>query len=187
MDVERLRIPDVFILRPKRFGDERGWFSETYSRRTAAACGLDTEFVQDNQSYSKVPLTLRGLHFQEPPFAQAKLVRCLRGAIFDVAVDLRTGSDSYGQHVSAVLTRENRAQIFVPRGFAHGFLTLEPDTEIFYKVDAFYAPDYDRGIIWNDSELGIPWPLDGAEPVLSEKDRNLPRLVNMRFGAESET
>lgn len=187
MDVERLRIPDVLILRPKRFGDERGWFSETYSKRTAAASGLTAEFVQDNQSYSAVPFTLRGLHFQEQPFAQAKLIRCVRGAIFDVAVDLRLGSASYGQHVSAVLTPENRSQIFVPRGFAHGFLTLEPDTEIFYKVDEFYAPDHDRGIIWNDPELGIPWPLDGAEPVLSEKDRNLPRLVDTRGGAESET
>lgn len=178
MDALALDIPAVKLLTPKKHGDHRGFFSETYNRAAFAAAGIDLDFVQDNQSLSAAPGTVRGLHFQTPPFAQDKLLRVLRGSVFDVAVDLRRGSPSYGRHVSAVLSAENWTQILVPAGFAHGFMTLEPDTEVLYKVTGYYAPDNDAGILWNDPELGIAWPLPEADAVLSDKDRKQPRLVD---------
>jgi dTDP-4-dehydrorhamnose 3,5-epimerase len=167
----------VTLIRPRRFGDERGWFSETYSRRAAAAQGITEEFVQDNHSLSGQKGTLRGLHFQRPPHAQAKLVRCTRGRIMDYAVDVRRGSPTYGKWVAAELSGENGAQLYVPVGFAHAFLTLEPDCEVMYKVSDYYAPDCDGGIRFDDPEIGITWPIPAESFVLSDKDRKLPRLA----------
>jgi len=175
MDISPLEIPDVKVLRPKKDGDARGFFSETWSRVAMAGAGLDIDFVQDNQSLSAMRGTVRGLHFQTPPHAQAKLLRVIRGAVFDVAVDLRRGSPDYGRHVSAVISAEAWNQILVPVGFAHGFMTLEPDTEVIYKVSGIYSPANDAGILWNDPDLGIAWPLD-VEATLSDKDRVQPRL-----------
>ena len=175
MDISSLDIPDVKIIRPKKHGDARGFFSETWSRASLEAAGIDIDFVQDNQSLSATPGTVRGLHFQTPPHAQAKLLRVIRGAVFDVAVDLRRGSPGYGRHVSAVISAEEWNQILVPVGFAHGFMTLEPDTEVIYKVSGIYSPANDAGILWNDPDLGIAWPLD-VEATLSDKDRVQPRL-----------
>ena len=179
MHVECLNIPDIRVLSPKKFGDRRGFFSETYNKQAFAALGIDIDFVQDNHSYSADRGTVRGLHFQTPPFAQDKLVRVERGSVFDIAVDLRQGSSSYGRHVSAVLSAEAWNQILVPIGFAHGFMTLEPDTEVIYKVSNYYAPDHDKGLLWNDPALGINWPISEDEAVLSEKDRKLPRLAEL--------
>lgn len=176
MQVERLNIPDVRLLVPRKHGDARGFFSETYNRKSLAALGIDIDFVQDNHSLSAEKGTVRGLHFQTPPFAQDKLVRVTRGSVFDVAVDLRRDSPSYGLHASAVLSAQSWNQILVPVGFAHGFMTLEPDTEVIYKVSNYYAPDHDKGLLWNDPALGIAWPLAGDEAILSEKDRIQPRL-----------
>ncbi|PHR60805.1 MAG: dTDP-4-dehydrorhamnose 3,5-epimerase [Robiginitomaculum sp.] len=171
--IETCSIEGLLVVCPKKFGDDRGFFMETYSRRELAEAGFDREFVQDNQSLSKEVGVLRGLHFQTPPHGQDKLVRVLRGRIFDVAVDLRANSSTYGQHFSIELSAKNAKQLLVPIGFAHGFCTLEPDTEIAYKVSGFYAPDHDAGLCWDDAELGIEWPLVGA-PILSAKDSNLP-------------
>lgn len=179
LDVQSFAIRDVKLIRPPKFGDHRGFFSETYNKRSFVDAGIDQDFVQDNHSLSGAKGTVRGLHFQTPPFAQAKLVRVLRGAILDVAVDIRNGSPTFGQHVSAVLSAENWSQLLVPIGFAHGFVTLEPDTEVLYKVTSSYAPDCDRGLLWNDPELGIDWPLPEAGPVLSDKDRTHPRLRDL--------
>jgi dTDP-4-dehydrorhamnose 3,5-epimerase len=175
MEISPLDIPDVKILRPKKHGDARGFFSETWSRAAMAEAGLDIDFVQDNQSLSATRGTVRGLHFQTPPHAQAKLLRVIRGAVFDVAVDLRRGSPTYGRHASAVISAEEWNQILVPVGFAHGFMTLEPDTEVIYKVSGIYSPANDAGILWNDPDLGIAWLLD-VEATLSDKDRVQPRL-----------
>lgn len=161
---------------PKRFEDARGWFSETFQRDRFAAAGIDTPFVQDNQSYSRSAGTLRGIHFQTPPHAQAKLVRCLRGRIWDVAVDLRRDSPTFGQSVAAELTAAGGEQLFVPVGFGHAFLTLEDDCEVAYKTSEFYAPDCDGGIAWNDPTLAIDWPLQPGWPHLSDKDQRLPTL-----------
>jgi dTDP-4-dehydrorhamnose 3,5-epimerase len=177
--VERLAIPEVLLIEPRRFADPRGFFSETYSRRALAECGLDIEFVQDNHSLSREVGVVRGLHFQTPPAAQGKLVRVVRGAIFDVAVDIRHGSPSFGKHVSAVLSAENWRQMWVPRGFAHGFCTLEPDTEVIYKVDTYYDRAADAGMLWNDPALGIAWPVAAENAVLSDKDRAAPRLAEL--------
>jgi dTDP-4-dehydrorhamnose 3,5-epimerase len=166
----------VIRITPRRFADTRGWFSETYQRDRFQVAGIAAEFVQDNHSYSAPTSTLRGIHFQTPPFAQAKLVRCLRGRIWDVAVDLRRGSPTQGQWVAAELTAEGGEQLFIPAGYGHAFLTLEPDTEVAYKVDAFYAPEADGGVRWDDPDLGIDWPLNDAEPGLSDKDQRLPLL-----------
>jgi dTDP-4-dehydrorhamnose 3,5-epimerase len=166
----------VTKITPRRFADARGWFAETYQRERFRAAGIDAEFVQDNHSYSAPAFTLRGIHFQTPPHAQAKLVRCLRGRIWDMAVDLRAGSPTYAQWVAAELTAERGEQLYVPAGFGHGFLTLEPDCEVAYKVDDFYAPECDGGIAWDDPDLAIPWPLDDAQPQLSGKDAALPAL-----------
>ena len=179
MQVERLNIPDVRLLVPRKHGDARGFFSETYNRKSLAALGVDIDFVQDNHSLSAEKGTVRGLHFQTPPFAQDKLVRVTRGSVFDVAVDLRRDSPTYGLHVSAVLSAQAWNQVLVPVGFAHGFMTLEPDTEVIYKVSNYYAPDHDKGLLWNDPALGIAWPLAGDEAILSEKDRIQPRLQEL--------
>lgn len=173
-----LALPEVLLITPRRHGDARGWFSETWSPKALAGTAADTRFVQDNQAFSAARGVVRGLHFQTAPAAQGKLMRVLRGAIFDVAVDVRRGSDTYGRWVSAELTAEGGEQLWVPRGFAHGYCTLTDDCEVFYKVDGPYAPDREGGVIWNDPDLGIPWPLDG-EPQLSAKDRLLPRLKDM--------
>ena len=178
MDFASLGIDAVKLLQPRRFADHRGYFVETWNRRSFSEAGIGVDFVQDNGSLSTARGTVRGLHFQLPPKPQAKLVRVVRGAIFDVAVDLRRDSPSFGQFVSAVLTAENGEQLFVPAGFAHGFCTLEPDTEVAYKVSEFYAPDLDAGIVWDDPDIGIEWPLEGIAPVLSQKDLNLPRLAD---------
>jgi dTDP-4-dehydrorhamnose 3,5-epimerase len=179
MQVEALRIQDVKLLTPKIFRDERGFFSETYNRQVLAAVGIDRTFVQDNQSLSRSKGVLRGLHFQIAPHPQGKLVRVTRGAIFDVAVDIRRGSPSFGQHVSTTLSAENWSQLWIPEGFAHGFCTLEPDTEVIYKVTDFYAPECDRGLAWDDPDLGIAWPLSGPQAILSDKDRSHPRLRDL--------
>ncbi|MHB2166874.1 dTDP-4-dehydrorhamnose 3,5-epimerase [Alsobacter sp. R-9] len=174
---EQLSIPEVILVRPRRFGDARGWFMETWSRSVFAAGGIDADFVQDNQSFSAQVGTVRGLHFQRPPTPQAKLVRVVRGAIFDVAVDLRRLSPTYGRWCAATLTAEGGEQLFVPRGFAHGFATLQPDTEVAYKVDGPYDPACDSGIAWDDPDLGIPWPVAPGAAVLSAKDRMQPAFA----------
>jgi dTDP-4-dehydrorhamnose 3,5-epimerase len=179
MDIEALAIPDVKLIRPKRFGDARGFFSEVYSRPALAAAGITLEFVQDNHSRSAKVGTVRGLHFQTAPFAQDKLVRVTKGRILDVAVDLRRASPTYGRHVSAELSADNWTQILVPVGFAHGFCTLEPDTEVIYKVSQVYAPAHDGGVLWNDPDLGIAWPVATADAVLSDKDVKLPRFRDL--------
>jgi|BEDMetMinimDraft_2_1075160.scaffolds.fasta_scaffold01382_5 dTDP-4-dehydrorhamnose 3,5-epimerase len=177
MDVQTLAIPEVKLIVPRRFEDARGYFAETFHAARFAEAGIPGPFVQDNHSLSRRPGTIRGLHSQIAPAVQGKLVRCIRGAIFDVAVDLREGSPTFGQHVSAVLSAENGAQLWIPGGFLHGFCTLAPDTEVLYKVTAPYDRAAERGVIWNDPELAIPWPVDPGEAVLSEKDAALPRLT----------
>jgi dTDP-4-dehydrorhamnose 3,5-epimerase len=179
VQVESLAIPDVKILTPKRFGDARGFFSETYNKAAFAGHGLDLDFVQDNHSMSQAVGVLRGLHFQTPPFAQDKLVRVVKGRIFDVAVDIRQGSDTYGKWVGAEISAEAWNQILVPVGFAHGFVTLEPDTEVIYKVTAPYSPENDKGLAWDDPAIGIDWPLDGVTPTLSDKDTKHPGLADL--------
>jgi dTDP-4-dehydrorhamnose 3,5-epimerase len=168
MDIQATDIPEVKVIRPARHGDHRGYFSEVYNRRALAEAGVDLDFVQDNQSLSKEPYTLRGLHFQAPPAAQTKLLRVLRGSVLDIAVDCRIGSPTFGRHVVVEL-----------RGFAHGTLTLEPDTEITYKVDAYYAPDLEFGVRCDDPDLAIEWPIPIERLVLSSKDRNLPRFRDL--------
>lgn len=174
LEVESLAIEDVKLIRPRKFGDDRGFFSETWNANTFKEAGLDLDFVQDNHSYSAAKGVLRGLHYQTPPFAQDKLVRCIRGSILDVAVDIRKGSPTFGQSVSAVISSENWTQILVPKGFAHGFLTLEPDTEVLYKVTALYSKPNDANIAWDDPDLAIDWGLGTAKPTLSEKDKVAP-------------
>lgn len=174
LEVERFAIDGLLRLTPRRFGDDRGFFSEVYNRRSfAEATGLDPVFVQDNHSRSREVGTVRGLHFQSPPFAQDKLVRVARGRVLDVAVDLRRGSATYGRHVAVELSAANWAQFWVPVGFAHGFMTLEPDTEVLYKVTAFYDPASDLGIHWRDEALAIAWPEPAAGAVVSDKDSRL--------------
>ncbi|HEX8323465.1 MAG TPA: dTDP-4-dehydrorhamnose 3,5-epimerase [Tepidisphaeraceae bacterium] len=176
MTVQPLDIPDVKLITPKKFGDHRGFFAETYSRKTLAAAGIDVEFVQDNHSLSATAGTVRALHFQLPPFAQDKLVRVLRGSILDVAVDIRKGSPTFGRFVTAKLTAEGMEMFFVPIGFAHGFVTLEPNTEVAYKVTNYYAPTHERGLRWNDPQIGVPWGVDEANATLSGKDKIAPML-----------
>jgi dTDP-4-dehydrorhamnose 3,5-epimerase len=179
LSVEETAIPAVKIVTPKKFGDHRGFFSETWSRKAFTEAGLDLDFVQDNQSLSAPVGTLRGLHFQSPPFAQDKLVRVTRGRILDVAVDIRTSSPTFGQHVAVELSAENWRQLLVPIGFAHGFVTLELDTEVIYKVTAPYAPQNDHGLAFDDPALGIDWRLPLSGLTLSDKDRKHPRLAEM--------
>jgi dTDP-4-dehydrorhamnose 3,5-epimerase len=166
----------VKIMQPRRFGDDRGWFSEVFKEKDFPAIGGQGRFVQDNHSLSRAVGTLRGIHFQAPPHGQDKLVRCLRGRILDFAVDLRRGSPTYGNWVVAELSAENGTQLLVPIGFGHAFLTLEPDTEVAYKVTDYYAPECDGGIRWNDPDIAIDWQLNGAAPQLSPKDGVLPLL-----------
>tara|TARA_B110000003_G_scaffold274244_1_gene313758 strand:- start:776 stop:1318 length:543 start_codon:yes stop_codon:yes gene_type:complete len=179
---------ELILIKPKRHGDHRGFFAETYSRRKYSELGIDDDFVQDNHSISRDVGTLRGLHFQAPPHAQAKLVRCGRGAIFDVAVDIRKGSPTYGHWEGYELTAENGDQLYVPVGFAHGFVTLEPDSEIVYKCSDYYAPKREGSVLWNDPDIGIDWPTD-ADPILSDKDATAPLLADLEspfiFGENS--
>ncbi len=170
--------PSVKLIRTRRFGDDRGWFAETWSDKRAAAEGIDLRFVQDNQSRSTFVGTIRGIHFQAPPHAQAKLVRCLKGRILDYAIDLRAGSPTYGRHVVAELTEDNGDQLFVPVGYGHAFVTLTPDAEVAYKVSDIYAPQCEGGILWSDPDLGIDWPLPETGAVLSDKDLILPTLAD---------
>jgi dTDP-4-dehydrorhamnose 3,5-epimerase len=164
------------IIAPKRYVDARGWFSETFHERRLRDIGITCRFVQDNQSSSKRAGTLRGLHFQVPPAAQAKLVSVVRGRILDVVVDVRRGSATLGKHVSVELSAESGLQVYVPEGFAHGFVTLEDDVVVMYKTSDFYSPAHERGILWSDPEIGFPWPFKSSEIILSEKDRSLPSL-----------
>lgn len=179
MRIESLAIPDVKLIVPKVFRDDRGHFTETWNARTLAAAGIEAAFVQDNSALSHQKGTVRGLHFQLPPMSQDKLVRVVRGAVLDVAVDLRRSSPTFGRHVAAVLSAENGAQLLVPRTFAHGYCTLEPDTEVAYKVTNYYSPEHDRGLLWNDPALEIAWPVTAAEAVLSDKDLRQPRLRDL--------
>ncbi len=172
-------LSEVKLIETPRFGDSRGFFSETYNFRAFSQAGIDAVFVQDNHSLSATRGTLRGLHFQTPPFAQDKLVRVTRGRILDVVVDIRKGSPTFGKYASAVLSAENGLQILVPIGFAHGLVTLEDDTEVVYKVSNFYSAEHDSGLLWNDPALGIDWGLDGITPVLSEKDCRHPLLADL--------
>ena len=164
------------VLVPQKFEDARGWFSETWNQRPLLAAGIDIAFCQDNHSLSRGEGTLRGLHFQAPPHAQTKLVRCLKGRIFDVIVDIRAQSPTFGQWVGIELSAANSKQLLVPAGYAHGFVTLEPDCEIAYNVDDYYDASSDGGIIWNDPDIGVAWPVGDKQPILSDKDAALPRL-----------
>ncbi len=175
MKVERLAIPDLILVTPPRFGDARGFFSEVFNASRFAAAGIDAAFVQDNQSLSQERGVVRGLHCQVAPHPQGKLVRCTRGAIWDVAVDARRGSPTFGQWAAVELSAENWAQLWVPAGFLHGFCTLAEGTEVIYKVTDVYDRDSERGAIWNDPDLALPWPVAEHEAVLSDKDRTLPR------------
>lgn len=174
LEITPTAIPDVKVLLPKAHADSRGAFSETFNLARLAEHGIKLDFVQDNQSWSAQSGTIRGLHFQSPPRAQAKLIRVVRGRVFDVAVDLRRASPTYGRWVSAELSAQNRKQLLVPVGFAHGFCTLEPDTEVFYKVTDYYSPPNDLGIAWDDPDLAIAWPVQRDEVMLSEKDMRQP-------------
>ncbi|MEM6383179.1 MAG: dTDP-4-dehydrorhamnose 3,5-epimerase [Pseudomonadota bacterium] len=180
LEVKSLSIPDVKLIRPRKFGDSRGFFCETYNARDFAEIGIDFAPIQDNQSLSAEAGVVRGLHFQTPPHAQAKLLRVLSGRLFDAVVDLRRASPTFGQHATVELDNDGWWQLFVPAGFAHGFVTLEPGTEVLYKVDAYYAPDNDLGLYWADPDLGIEWPIDTDGCTLSEKDKNQPAWSDVR-------
>jgi len=175
----KTEIPDVKVIVPRIYRDDRGFFSETYNKTELTAMGVNLEFVQDNHSLSVGRWVVRGLHFQIPPFAQDKLVRVIRGSVFDVAVDIRHGSPTYGKHVARVISAADWNQFLIPAGFAHGFCTLESNTEVIYKVTNYYSPEYDRGVLWNDPDLGIAWPVNEGEAILSNKDRNLPRFSEL--------
>ncbi|MCL6443210.1 MAG: dTDP-4-dehydrorhamnose 3,5-epimerase [Alicyclobacillus sp.] len=168
-------IDGVFMIEPDVFGDERGFFTESYTKEKFEALGITDDFIQDNHSFSAPAGTLRGLHYQLQPAAQTKLVRVVQGAIYDVVVDIRKGSPTFGKWVSVILTGWNHRQLYVPKGFAHGFCTLVPDTHVMHKVDAYYSPEHDRGIRWDDPALGIPWPMTNV--VLSEMDKRHPVLA----------
>lgn len=176
LEATPLAIPDVVLLRPARHHDARGWFSETWNLRTFAEAGIDAAFVQDNEVWSRAAGTLRGLHYQLPPAAQGKLVRAVRGRLYDVAVDLRDGSPTFGRHAACTLDAEAGEAVYVPAGFAHGYLTLGPDTLVQYKVTDYWAPECERGIRWDDPVLGIDWPVPVGGPAVGERDRNLPPL-----------
>lgn len=179
MNIEATPIPDVRLITPKRHGDHRGFVSEVYSRRALMAAGIDIDFVQDNHSLSAMAGTVRGLHYQVPPMAQAKLIRVAHGAIYDVAVDLRRRSPTFGQHVGVILSADAWNQILVPVGFAHGFCTLAPDTEVLYRLSKDYSPAHERALLWNDEALRIDWPVAIEDAVLSERDRRNPRLSEL--------
>ena len=176
-EFKRLEIPDVILIKPKVFEDERGFFMETYKKEDFdEKAGIKGEFIQDNHSKSKYGV-LRGLHFQKEPYAQAKIVRCVRGAIYDVAVDLRKNSPTFGKYAGVILSEENNCQLYVPKGFAHGFLVLSDAAEVIYKVDNVYAPEYEAGLIWNDADINVEWPI--KKPIVSQKDRNLLTLKEL--------
>lgn len=179
MDVQALAIADVKLVRPTKHSDARGFFSEIFRDELLAQHGISGPFVQDNHVYSANSGVLRGLHFQKPPHAQGKLVRCVRGAILDVAVDVRVGSPTYGKHVSAEISAANWTQIWVPPGFAHGYITLERGCEIIYKVTDYYSPAFESGIAWDDQDLGIDWRINRSDLFLSEKDQQNPRLAEI--------
>jgi len=177
MTITKTLIDNVHIFIPDVFVDTRGWFMETYNK--IKTLEIDCEFVQDNHSYSAQKNTLRGIHFQRSPMAQAKLVRCIRGAILDFAVDLRTDSETFRQWICVELSAKNKKQLFIPRGFGHAFITLEDDTEIVYKVDNYYSAEHDGTILWSDPEIGIKWGVD--DPILSDKDKNAPLLKGIKL------
>lgn len=177
MKVSKTKLPDVLLLQPSRFGDERGFFSESWNRKTLSDHGINLDFVQDNHSVSQAVGTVRGLHFQSPPHAQAKLIRCGKGALFDVAVDIRKGSPTYGHWFGQELSSENGLQLLIPAGFLHGFATRAPDTEIIYKCTDYYAPECDGALRFDDPDIAIDWQLTG-EPILSGKDAAAPYLRN---------
>jgi len=177
MKFTQLEIPDVYLIEPQVFGDARGWFLESFSEKIFAQNGITERFVQDNQSRSAKGV-LRGLHYQIPPKAQSKLVRVIRGSILDVAVDIRKSSKTFGKHVAVRLDSASHQMLFVPRGFAHGFCALEEGTEVLYKVTDFYAPDHERGILWNDPKLAIQWPQLDVDYIFSEKDQKYPAFEN---------
>lgn len=182
MKATETELKGVFVLEPQVFGDARGWFMESWSQRKMHDAGIDVQFVQDNQSFSAQKGTLRGLHYQLNPMCQAKLLRCTRGKIFDVAVDIRNGSPQYGKWVGVELSAENKKQLFIPRGFAHGFITLTDDVEVQYKADNYYAPECDGNIRWDDPDIGVEWPLKPV--ILSGKDSKAPLLkerTNLNF------
>lgn len=177
--IEHLAIPDVWVYTPRRFEDERGWFSETFNAGGLIEALGGVTFVQDNHSLSRAAGTLRGMHLQNFPKAQDKLVRVVRGAVLDVAIDIRRSSPTFGKWVSATLSADNGAQIFVPKGFAHGFVTLEPDTEVVYKVSDYYSRDHERGVVWNDPALAIEWPFAADAMTIVERDRQFPPLASL--------
>ena len=177
MKVIETKLPEVYIIEPQVFGDTRGWFMETYSEKKTPE--IACEFVQDNHSYSAHKGTLRGIHFQYPPMQQAKLVRCIRGAIMDFAIDLRPDSKTYKQWISAELSAENKKQLFIPRGFGHAFLTLTDDAEILYKADNYYSCEHDAAISWADPDIGIVWGTE--KPILSDKDKIAPLLKDVKL------
>ncbi len=178
MQIEPTQLPEVFVLTPRRFGDARGWFTETWNAARMAEAGLDLPWVQDNHSFSAAKGTLRGLHYQSPPKAQDKLVRCTRGAILDVVVDFRAGSPTFAKWVAVELSAQNGCQLLVPKGFLHGFLTLTEDTEVQYKCTNFYSPDHDGAIRWDDPQIGIDWGTPA--PILSDKDAKAPLLADVQ-------
>ncbi|MEL7097604.1 MAG: dTDP-4-dehydrorhamnose 3,5-epimerase [Pseudomonadota bacterium] len=169
-EARELHLKGAYVLTPRRYGDDRGFFAETWNRRALAEVGIDVDFVQDNHSLSRQKGTVRGLHYQVPPHGQAKLIRCGRGRLIDVVVDIRKGSPTFGQHDAVELSAENGVQVFIPEGFAHGFVTREDDTEICYKCSGYYAPGADRSVRFDDPALGIDWPITRADAVLSDKD-----------------
>ncbi len=176
-EFKKLEIPDVILIKPRVFEDSRGFFMETYKKEVFENAGIFGEFVQDNQSRSKHGV-LRGLHFQKEPYAQAKIVRCVRGVIYDVAVDLRLSSSTFGKYVGAILSEFNKYQLYIPRGFAHGFLVLSEYADVVYKVDNIYAPDHEGGLIYNDPEVNIAWPIDN--PLVSDKDKKWPNIKELK-------
>ncbi len=178
MLIEETGLPGVLTLTPRRFGDARGWFSEVWNRQVLAEAGISVDFVQDNHSHSRNVGTVRGLHFQSPPHAQAKLVRCGRGRVFDVAVDIRKGSPAFGKWTGVELSAENGRQVLIPAGFLHGFVTREPESELLYKCSDYYAPDCDGAVRFDDPDLGIDWGIDPDAAILSDKDRAAPLFRN---------
>jgi dTDP-4-dehydrorhamnose 3,5-epimerase len=180
MQIERLEIEDIFVILPAKHGDPRGFFSETYRSGFLQKQNVDAQFVQDNHVYSAQLGVLRGLHFQTPPHAQGKLVRCIKGSILDVCVDIRRGSPTFGHHVAIELSAANWKQLWLPPGFAHGYITLEPDCEVIYKVTDYYAKDCERGVAWDDPDLAIDWRISVANLIISEKDRTNPRLADIK-------
>jgi dTDP-4-dehydrorhamnose 3,5-epimerase len=176
MEIYSLGLPEVKIIKPKKFGDHRGYFSETFNCDNLSKNDVNIDFVQDNQSHSVEKNILRGLHFQSPPFAQDKLVRCLSGSFLDVAIDIRKDSKNYGKFITKIISADNFEQILVPKGFAHGILTLEPDTILLYKVSNYYSAENDHGLLWCDNDLNIPWGVNHEDVITSEKDMNQPKF-----------